>query len=119
MKLSISTAGGPFEARLRPNLSPLKFGNRIKPKIQKANRHSRNRQNSRRDVGIDQFIQIMEQKTASVRHDSGFNFAPVLQQSQRARPRQQFRENPPKERRDVQPAKHRTSSCEQSSEDYP
>jgi hypothetical protein len=61
----------------------------------------------------------MEQESALVRLHSGLVLEPVLEQSQRTRPRKQLRENSPDEGDNMQPAKKRTRSCEQSTEDYP
>jgi hypothetical protein len=54
-----------------------------------------NCQNSCGDIGVDQLVQVMEQKTALVRLDASFGFKPVLKQRQGAWPRKQFRKNSP------------------------
>src|SRR5436189_4386819 len=61
----------------------------------------------------------MEQEPILVRLDSSFGFKPVLQQSQRTRPRKQFRKDSPDKRPDMQPAKNRVRARQQSTEDYP
>ena len=61
----------------------------------------------------------MEQKSALVRLHSGLCLEPILERSQGTRPRKQLRENSPGERDDMQPAKERARSCEQSTKNYP
>jgi hypothetical protein len=48
-------------------------------------------------VGIDQPVQVMEQKSALVSLDASFGFEPVLDQSSENMARKQFRKNPPDE----------------------
>jgi hypothetical protein len=64
-------------------------------KIQGADYHPRNRQNARRDIGIDQLVQGMEQEPALVRLDASLGFEPVLQQGQGTRPMKQFSKDSP------------------------
>src|ERR1035438_2758507 len=72
-----------------------------------------------RDVRIDQLVEIVEEETSLVRLDARLLFPPVLEKSQGTGPRQQLRDNSPDQRNDMQPAKNRTRSCEQSPEDHP
>jgi len=57
----------------------------IKGKIQTADKLTRDGQNRRRDIGIDQLIEVMEQEPALVGLDAGSGFEQVLKQRQRAR----------------------------------
>jgi len=50
----------------------------IERKIQNADEYACRRQNGCGDVGIDQLVQVVEQKPTLVRLDSGFAFEPVL-----------------------------------------
>ena len=77
------------------------------------------RQDSCRDVGIDQFVQVMEQKPALIWLDSGLGFQPALDQGQGTRPGEQFREESPNKRSDVQPAKQWARTCQNGAEDDP
>ena len=61
----------------------------------------------------------MEQEPALLRLNSGVAFEPVLQQSQRTRPRKQFRKDSPHKRSDMQPAKNRARACQQGAENDP
>ena len=83
----------------------------IERKIQNADEYACNRQNGCGDVGIDQLVQIMKQKPILIWIDSGLGFEPVLQQTQGARPREQFRKDSPNKRSDMQPAKNRARGC--------
>lgn len=47
-------------------------------KIKEADEYAGSRQNSCGDVGINQFVQVMEEKAALVRVDAGPCFEPVL-----------------------------------------
>ena len=67
----------------------------IESKIESADEQTCNHQSGRGDVGIHEFIQVVEQKSAVVWLNSGFGFQPVLQQSQRTRPREQFVKDSP------------------------
>ena len=67
-----------------------------------------NREDGRRDIRIDQLIEVMEKEPTLVRLDSGLGFKPVLQHGQRTRPRKQLRKYPPEERSHMQPAKNRS-----------
>lgn len=91
----------------------------IERKVQKADKYACNRQDSCRDLGIDEYIQVMEQKPTPVWLDSGFGFQPVLEQSQGTRPGQQFRKHSPNKRSDMQPAKDRARTCQNGAEDNP
>ncbi len=91
----------------------------IEGKVQSADDYACNRQNSCRDVRIDQLIQVMEQEPTLVWLDSGFAFEPVLQNRQRTRPRKQFRENSRDKRSEMQPAENRTPTSQQSAKGYP
>ena len=61
----------------------------------------------------------MEQESSLVRLHSRLVLEPVLEQSQRTRPRKQLRENGPDEANDMQAPKKRARLCEQDTEDYP
>jgi hypothetical protein len=89
------------------------------PRLRTQNEYAGNRQDSWRDVGIDQFVQVMEQKPAVVRLDSRLGFQPVLEQSQRTRPGEHFGEDPPNKRSDVQPAKQRARTYQYGTEGDP
>lgn len=53
----------------------------VECKIQNADDYARNRQNGCGEVGIDQLVQVVEQKPALVWLDTGFAFEPILEQS--------------------------------------
>src|SRR5262249_31306089 len=53
----------------------------VECKIENANEYARKGQNRCRDAGIDQLVQIMEQKPALVRLDASLGFGPVLKHS--------------------------------------
>ncbi len=91
----------------------------VQRKIENADDYSRNGQNGCGDVGIDELVHIVEQKSSLVRLDASLSFEPVLEHSQRTRPRKQFRKNSPQKGNDMQPAKGRARTSQQSSEDHP
>ncbi len=53
----------------------------VERKIQNADKYSCNGQKSSRDIGIDEFVQVMEKEPALIGLDAGVGFKPVLQQS--------------------------------------
>jgi hypothetical protein len=61
----------------------------------------------------------MEQEPTLGGLDSGFGFKPVLEKSQRTRPRKQFRKEAPDKRTDMQPPKNLARARQQCTEDYP
>ncbi len=69
--------------------------------------------------GYTNFIQVVEQKSAMVWLNSGFGFQPVLQHSQRTRPREQFGKDSPNKGNDMQPAENWARTNEQGTEDHP
>src|SRR3984957_12235429 len=91
----------------------------IECEVEGANDHSRHCQGGCRDVRIDQLVEIVEEETSLVWLDARLLFAPVLEKSQGTGPQQQLRDNSPDQRSDMQPAKNRTRSREQSPEDHP
>lgn len=80
----------------------------IEGEIQSADDYPYNREDDCGDVRINQLVQEMEQEPILVRLASGLGFKPVLQHSQRTRPRKQLRKYPPDERSHMQPAKNRS-----------
>jgi len=58
-----------------PHLPP------VQRNIENADEDAGNRQNGWGDVGIDQLVQVMEQKATLVRLQAGLGFEPVLQHS--------------------------------------
>src|SRR5437879_10641242 len=91
----------------------------IESKIESADQHTCNHQRDRGDVGIHEFIQVVEQKSTMVWFNSGFAFQPVLQQSQRTRPREQLGKDSPNKGTDMQPAENRARMSEQGTKDHP
>ena len=73
----------------------------VECQIEKANEQACSRQNRYGDVGINKFVQVMEQKASLIRLDASPGFEPVLKQGQGAWPRKQFRKNSPAQRSDV------------------
>jgi hypothetical protein len=67
----------------------------IKRKIQNADEYACDHQNGCGDIGIDQLVQIVKQESTLIRLDSGSAFEPILEYSQRTRPRKQYRQDSP------------------------
>jgi hypothetical protein len=63
----------------------------VQRKIQNADKNSCNGQNGCRDIRIDKSVKVMQRKSSLVRLNACLGLKPVLEQSQRAGPWQQFR----------------------------
>ena len=61
----------------------------------------------------------MKQKASRIRCDARLLLQPVLEERQRTRPGQEFRENSPDQGNDMQPTQNGTRSREQNAEDHP
>src|SRR5580692_226101 len=112
----MSASFSAWKSRSRPDSQALPS---IEYEVEGANDHARHCQGGCRDVRIDQLVEIVEQETSLVGLDARLLFPPVLEKSQGTGPRQQLRDNSPDQRNDMQPAKNRTRSREQSPEDHP
>src|SRR5258708_16066547 len=91
----------------------------IERQIQEADNYSHGSENVGRNIGVNKLVQIVEQEPALVRLDSGPAFEPVFQQSQGARPREKFSNNPPDKRNDMQPPEERTRARQEGAKDHP
>ena len=91
----------------------------VERQIHNADNDGRKRKNARRNVRIDELIQIMQQESALVRLDSGPLFQPIFQQGQRTRPRQNLRKDPPDKRSNVQSPEKRARARQKSAKDNP
>ena len=67
-------------------------------------------QQVRRNIGIDQFVQVMQHKTARVGRCSPSHLQPVFRYRQRTRPWADLNHYAPREQADVQPSQQRTAS---------
>jgi hypothetical protein len=63
--------------------------------IQNTNNDPGYRKYQRRNIRVDQRVQIVEKKTTPIRLHTGTGFQPILQQSQGTGPGKNFHENSP------------------------
>lgn len=91
----------------------------IERKIQATEDDGRNCQHGGGNVRINQPVQIMEQEATVLRLDAGLALEPILEQSQRTRPRKQFHKDSPDQGSDMQPAQDPVRACQQGTENDP
>lgn len=85
--------------------------------IGRDHQHCGQRQQLRRNIGINEFVEIVLDEAAPERWNAGPHLQPVFRHRQWTRPRPNLNNDAPGQRRDVQPSQQRTASRPHRSED--
>ncbi len=91
----------------------------INTEIEQTNGETTYSQQPGRHIGVDQRVQVVQEKPALIRAEASAGSQPVFCRSQRAGPGQNFHEHTPDQGAEVEPTRERPSAREESSERNP
>jgi hypothetical protein len=91
----------------------------INTEIEQANGDTTYSQQPRRHIGVDQRVQVVQEKPTLIRADASAGSQPIFCRSQRTWPGQNFNEHTPDQGAEVEPTRERPSTREKSSEHDP
>jgi len=91
----------------------------IDTEIEQANGDTTYSQQPGRHIGVDQRVQVVQEKPARIRADASAGSQPVFCRSQRTWPGRNFDKDTPNQGAEVKPTRERSSAREKSSERNP
>ena len=91
----------------------------INSKIQRTDSDAGDGERGRGNVGVNQRVEVMKQKSALVRLNAGPAFKPVFEACQRAAAGKNFDKDAPEQRSNMQPLERRARSRKDGAGGYP